>query len=55
MVNDGDQTVADDCRVYLDTNGVFGVSPEFLDLQMLLYPFEEQLHEPTVLVKERYF
>lgn len=55
MMDNGHQAVTDNRRVDLNSDCVFGVSLELLDLQMLLYPFEEQLHGPTVLVKERYF
>ena len=37
------------CGVDLDADCVFGVSPEFLDLQMLLHSFKEQLHGLAVL------
>lgn len=48
MMNNGYQAVTDNCRVDLDADCVFGVSPELLDLQMLLHPFEEQLLDSTL-------
>ena len=52
MMNNGNQAVRDDRGVDLDADCVFRVSPELLDLQMLLHPFEEQLRRPAVLVKK---
>lgn len=50
MVSNDYQAVRDDRGVDLDADYVFGVSPERLDLQMLLYPFEKQLHGLSALV-----
>ena len=36
--------------IYLDALGIFGSTPEFLDFEVLLYPFEEKFHAPSVLV-----
>ena len=50
MMDNGHQAVTDNRCVDLDPDCVFGVSPELLDLQKLLHPFEEQLHGPSVLL-----
>lgn len=47
VMNNGNQAVTDNRCVALDSDCVFGVSPELIDLQMLLHPFEEQLNGPT--------
>ena len=54
-VTRSNQAVRDDRGVDLDADCVFRVSPELLDLQMLLHPFEEELHRPAVLVKKSNF
>ena len=36
-------------------HGVLGVSPEELDGQVLLYPFEERFYLPTVAVQVGHF
>lgn len=41
MRNDGNEAVGDDGHMYLNTDCVIGFSPETLDLEMLLNPFEE--------------
>lgn len=48
------ETVGDDCGIYLDSHRILVLAPERLDPQVLLYPFEEQLHSPSVFVKEGY-
>ena len=55
LLDDGDQAVGGDCRPDLDAHGIFGTAPEFLDLQMLLQPFEEQFDLPAVSVEVRDF
>ena len=40
MRNDGNESVGDDGHMYLNTDCVIGFSPETLDLEMLLNPFE---------------
>ncbi len=42
-MDNGHQAVTDNRRVDLNSDCVFGVSPELLDLQMLLYPLSIQL------------
>ena len=37
--------------INLDADGILGCAPELLDSQVLLDPFEEQLHTPSVMVK----
>ena len=52
MLDDGNEAVGDDGDVYLDADGVLGLAPEPLDLEMLLDPLEEQLHLPPIFIKE---
>ena len=40
MRNDGNEAVGDDGHMYLNTDCVIGFSPETLELDMLLNPFE---------------
>ena len=39
--HDGDKAIGDDGRVYLYVDSVLAGSVEFLDMQVLLQPFEE--------------
>ena len=41
MFDDGDETVCDDGRVYLNSYRIFRFTPESFDLEMLLDPFED--------------
>ena len=50
--DDGNEAVGDDGDMNLYAHCIFGFSPETLDLEMLLDPFEEQLHLPPIFVKE---
>ena len=50
MLDDGNEAVSDDGDVYLDADGVLGLTPESLDLEMLLDPLE-QLHLPPIFIK----
>ena len=52
MRNDGNEAVGDDGHMYLNTDCIIGFSPETLDLEMLLNPFEEQLNLPPVFVEQ---
>ena len=52
VLDDGDEAIRDNGNMDLYSHGVFGVSPEPFDAQMLLDPFEEQLHLPAVAVKK---
>lgn len=48
------KAISDYGTIYLDTHGVFKRTPEPFDSEVLFYPFEEQLHAPTVTVKFAY-
>ena len=52
VLDDGNEAVCDDCNVNLYAHSIFGFSPEPLDLEMLLDPFEKQLHLPPIFIKE---
>ena len=52
VLNDSDETVGDDCNMDLNTYRIVGLSPERLDLEVLLNPFEKQLDLPSVFIKE---
>ena len=52
MLNDGNEAVGDDGHVYLYADCIFGFSPETLDLEVLLDPFEKQLHLPPVFIEQ---
>ena len=55
VMNYGYQTIRRDGGIDLDADGVFGRSPEPLDVEVLLHPFEEQLDLPAVLVEQSDF
>ena len=52
VLNDGNEAVGDDGHVYLYADCIFGFSPETLDLEVLLDPFEKQLHLPPVFIEQ---
>ena len=52
VLNDSDKTVCDDGNMNLDTHGIVTFSPERLDPEVLLDPFEKQLDLPPVFIKE---
>ena len=52
VLDDCNEAVCDDCNVNLYAHSILGFSPESFDLEMLLNPFEEQLHLPPVFIKE---
>ena len=52
VLNDSDETVCDNGNMNLDTHSIVTLSPERLDPEMLLDPFEEQLDLPPVFIKE---
>lgn len=52
MLNDSDEAVCDDGNVDLDTYRIVTLSPEILDLEVLLDSLEEQLDLPPIFVKE---
>ena len=53
VLDDGNEAICDDGNVYLNTNCIFGLTPESFDLEMLLDPFEKELHLPPILPKIR--
>ena len=52
VLNDSDETVGDDGNMDLNTYRIVTLSPERLDLEVLLDPLEEQFDLPPVFVKE---
>ena len=52
VLDDGNEAVGDDGNVNLYAHCVLGFSPESLDLEVLLDPFEKQLHLPPIFIKE---
>jgi len=52
VLDNGNEAVGDDGDVNLYAHSIFGFSPEPLDLEMLLDPFEKQLHLPPVFIKK---
>ena len=52
MLNDGNETVGDDGHVYLYADRIFRFSPETLDLEVLLDPFEKQFHLPPIFIEQ---
>lgn len=54
MLDNGYQAVCDNRNIDLYPNSVLGVSPEGCHSEMLLYPSEEQLNLPSLLVQQSY-
>ena len=52
--HDVDKAIGDDGRVYLYVYSFLAGSVEFLDMQVLLQPFEEKLYAPPVLIQLSY-
>ena len=52
MLDDGNEAVCDDGNVNLYADCILGLSPESFDLEVLLDPFEEQLHLPPILIEQ---
>lgn len=52
VLDDCDEAISDDGNVNLYPDGIFRHTPEGLDAKMLLDPFEEDFHLPTVAVKQ---
>ena len=52
VLNDGNETIGDDGHVYLYADCIFGFPPETLDLEVLLDPFEKQLHLPPIFIEQ---
>ena len=55
MLDDGNKAVSYDRRANLYSDSVFCCTPEFLNLEVLLEPLEEQLDLPAILVEIGYF
>ena len=55
VFNNSDKTVRDDGDMYLYADRILGFSPKGFDTEMLLDPFEKQLHLPSVTVKKSNF
>src|SRR3954462_3189827 len=51
LFDDGDQQVDGDCDPDLRLHRILGGAEERLDAEMLLDPFEEELHPPSTLVE----
>lgn len=51
LFEDGDQQVNADSNPYLSLYAVDGSAEELLDSQMLFDPFEEQLNQPSLMIK----
>jgi len=52
VLNDTDETVCDDGNMNLNAHCIVALTPERLDLEVLLNPFEEELDLPPVFIKE---
>lgn len=52
VLNDGYQAVCYNRNIDLYPHSILGVAPEGRDSEMLLYPSEEQLHLPSLLVQQ---
>ena len=52
VLDDGNEAVSDDSHVYLYADCILALSPETLDLEVLLDPFEKQLHLPPVFIEQ---
>lgn len=52
VLNDGYQAVCDNRNIDLYPHSILGVAPKGRDSEMLLYPSEEQLHLPSLLVQQ---
>ena len=53
MFGNSNNTVRGDCSIDLNLYGILIVAEEFLDVQMLLHPFEEKLYPPAVSIQKR--
>ena len=52
VLDDGNEAVCDDGYMYLYADCIFTLSPETLDLEVLLDPFEKQLHLPPIFIEQ---
>ena len=53
MFSNRHDAICRDCGIDLNLYGIFIVSEELLDVQMLFHPFEEQLYPPAVSIQKR--
>jgi hypothetical protein len=53
MLNNSNKAIGCNCRVNLDSDRIFGYTPERLYVQMLLDPIKKQFHLPSILIKKR--
>jgi hypothetical protein len=52
MFDDTNDTVGDNCSVYLDTDSILRFSPKGFDSEVLFDPLEKRLNLPSVLVQK---
>lgn len=52
MFNNGNKAICRNSRVYLYPNRIFGYSPKRFYMQILLDPFEKQLHLPSIFIMQ---
>ncbi len=52
MSNDDNKAISNYGTIDLKTNGIFRSSPKLLDFKVLLNPFEEQFHAPTISIEQ---
>ena len=52
VLDNGNEAVGDDGHVYLYSDCIFRFSPETLDLEVLLDPFEEELLLPPIFIEQ---
>ena len=52
VLDDGNEAVGDDGDMYLDADSVLRLSPEPLDLEVLLDPLEKKFHLPPIFIEK---
>lgn len=52
MLNNSNKAIGCNCREYLDSDSIFGYTPERLYVQMLFNPLKEQFYLPSVFIKQ---
>ena len=52
MFDDAHEAICDDGNMYLNADSILAFTPEGLNLEVLLDPFEEQLNLPSIFIKE---
>lgn len=52
VLDDGYQTIRDNCRVDLDSHRILTLAPKGFNLKMLLYKFEKYLNNPSIFIKK---